>query len=262
MSCQEFLKFLSSGAPLTPAAVSHLASCGRCKALVERLEPQAKEPPPVARVATIQHMLLSSLVPVHPLPSDLTLAFTALLGAVILVFVCALPFGYLALRSLSARQMIEYYGLILVLGILLATATVQDMIPGAKRTVNRSLLIIGAFAALAAATLLLFPIFAGPRFVHFGIPCLRLGTASAAIAGIAAYLLLRRGVLTTPLQTCVLAGTFAGLTGFGVLALHCPIQQSGHILAWHLGAMAIAGCGGAVLGLSAEFFGRFGKFVA
>ena len=261
MTCKEFLKVLSSNAPLTPGAAEHLATCARCKALSASLEQLTSEPAP-GRLASIEQLLLSSLAPVRPLPSNRILASIALSGSVALAFLGALPFGYLALRSLSARQMIIYYVLILALGILLAAATVQDMIPGAKRTINRSLLIGGAFGVLAVAALLLFPNFAGPRFVHLGLGCLRLGTLSAAVAGLAAYLFLRRGVLTTPVQTCILAGTFAGLTGFAVLALHCPIQQSGHILAWHLGAMAMAGCGGALSGILLEFFTHFRRVAA
>jgi hypothetical protein len=261
MTCKELLNLLSSGARLTPEADAHLAACARCTALVESLEQRPAEPS-ATRVASIQQALLSSLRPVRPAPSNRVLATAALAGAVVLAFLCALPAGYLAFRSLSAPQMVVYYGLILVVGILLAVAIAQDMIPGAKRTISRSLLIGTSFVVLTIAVLLLFPNFAGPRFVFLGLGCLRLGTLSAAVAGVAAYLFLRRGFLTTPVETWGLAGTFAGLVGFAVLALHCPIQQSGHILAWHLGAMAIAGCGGALSGVLIEFLARFRRLAA
>jgi hypothetical protein len=226
--------------------------------MLEGLE-QPPAAPAAARVAAIQQHLLSSLTPVRPLPSNRTLALVALAVGATLSVLCALPFGLLALKSLSASQMAAYYCLIAVVGIFLSAAIAQDMIPGAKRTVNRPLLIAGAFLLLAFAVVLLFPVFSAPRFVPRGIPCLRLGTMSAAIAGIAVWLLLRRGFLTTPVESCALAGTFAGLVGFAVLAVHCPIQQVPHILVWHLGAMAIAGCAGALIGALGESLSRFRK---
>jgi hypothetical protein len=51
------------------------------------------------------------------------------------------------------------------------------------------------------------------------------------------------------MQASMLAGLFAGLGGFAVLALHCPILTAPHVWAWHLGAMLIAGAGGAAAGV-------------
>jgi hypothetical protein len=251
MNCEELVDLLSSGAPLTLEAQEHIASCAGCSAMLQRLQEQ---PPAIspARVAAIEQRVLSMLAPVRPLPSNRRLAAVALGIAAVIAVVCAFPFGYFALKSLSAAQMAAYYSLIAGVGAFLAMAIAQDMIPGAKRTISRPLLVAGAFVLLAAAAIFLFPAFTAPHFVPRGIPCLRLGAISAAVAGIPIWLLLRRGFLTTPIETGCLAGTFAGLAGFAVLALHCPIQEAPHILTWHLGAMAIAGCTGALFGAAFE----------
>lgn len=261
MNCKDLLEFLSSGAALSPAAKAHVASCPHCRAMLEGLaQPDAAVSP--ACVAAVQERLLSTLKPVRPLPSNRMLALAALAGGGALALLCALPFGYFALKSLSPGQMAAYYSLIAVVAIFLATAMAQDMIPGAKRTISRPALLAAVFIVLAVTVIVLFPVFSAPRFVPRGIPCLRLGTMSAAIAGIAIWLLLRRGFLTTPLETCGLAGTFAGLVGFAVLAVHCPIKQVPHILVWHMGAMAIAGGAGALIGAFAEWLSRFRRSAA
>lgn len=261
MNCEELGDLLSSGAPLTPEAQAHIASCAGCSAMLQALQEQPLAVSP-ARVAAIEQRVLSTLTPVRSLPSNRRLAAIALgIGGVIAV-VCAFPFGYFAFKSLSAGQMAAYYSLIAAVGVFLAVAIAQDMIPGTKRTVSRPVLVTGAFVSLAAAVIFLFPIFTAPLFVQLGIPCLRLGTLSAAIAGIPIWLLLRRGFLTTPIETGCLAGAFAGLSGFAVLALHCPIQEAPHILTWHLGAMAIAGCAGALFGAVFEWLAAIRRHAA
>jgi len=86
------------------------------------------------------------------------------------------------------------------------------------------------------------------RFVSQGIPCLRLGVISALVSGLLGWRLLQRGYLVSPRETIVLYGFFAGLVGVAVLALHCPIRNSLHVLVWHLGAMVLAGLLGLLLG--------------
>jgi hypothetical protein len=213
-----------------------------------------KAHPDPSRVAAIQQVLISSLKPVRPLPSNGRLTVMALLAAILLMLVCTVPFGYFGIRALSVGKMLVYCGVVLFAGIMLALAMVQDMTPAARRTFPRPLLIVGIFVVLIGIVLLLFADSSstpGP-----GIPCLAIGLFGAAIAGVAACLLLRKGVLTTPVQTCCVTGTLAGLVGFGSLALHCPVLRASHILPWHLGAMAISGCAGAAIGVILELLPR------
>jgi len=200
------------------------------------------------RIESIQRLVVSSMYPVRPLPSNRVLVSSVLGLFVLLAFICTLPFGWLGLHALSSGQKLLYFGLILLLAYVLGRAVVEDMIPGSLRRVNRPVLIGGAFPLAGAAVALLFPSFATVRFVHFGIPCLRLGLVCAAIGGLFLFLLLRRGFLTAPFQTCCLAGVLAGLVGFGGLAIHCPLLQASHILVWHLGAVFLAGMSGALVG--------------
>ncbi len=262
MNCKDFQKDLASGEPLTPQAADHARSCGTCGALFRILEGGSdKAKPDPARVAAIQQILISSLEPIRPLPSNGKLALTALVVAILLMLVCTAPFGYFGMRALSMGQIAFYYGVVLFGGVLLAEAIAEDIIPATKRILPRVPLIIGIFLVLIATVWLLFAD-SGTSIPGRGMACLRLGIFAAAIAGMAAHFFLRRGVLTTPVQTCCLSGTFAGLVGFGVLALHCPILTASHILPWHLGAMAISGCAGAIIGIILELVPRSRGIIA
>jgi hypothetical protein len=103
---------------------------------------------------------------------------------------------------------------------------------------------------MAALVLLIIVIFKNLGTVHFvtqGIPCLRLGVISALVSGFIGWKLFQRGYLVSPRETITLYGLFAGLVGIAVLALHCPILNSLHVLVWHLGAMLIAGLMGFII---------------
>ncbi len=247
MNCEHIRELLSEGRPLTDSANEHVASCAGCRAMLQTLSlPEIQ--PDRERVRQIQRLITASLKPVRPLPSDRTLIaiFLSLFTAFSLV--AAIPVGYIGFHALSIQQKFTYYLLISLLAILFAVTTSHQMIPGSKRTVHSRWLIAGALLSLALVSVVLFPNFDLDRFVGLGIPCLRLGTICAILSGSLFWFVLRKGFSTSPGETGTSAGFFAGLTGVAVLALHCPIQNSAHIIVWHLGAMVLGGVGGAILG--------------
>ncbi len=126
------------------------------------------------------------------------------------------------------------------------------MIPGAKYLVPSAVLSIAALVVLGILSAILFANRSTENFVSHGIPCLRLGVISALISGFLGWRLLQRGYLVSPRETITLYGFFAGLVGVCVLALHCPILNSLHVLVWHLGAMVLAGLVGFFLGSYAD----------
>ncbi len=247
MNCRELDSLLSSGAALTPEAQAHVSACRQCGELLAALRTHPEGPSP-HQIAAIQQRIVSTLKPVRPLPSNGALTLLGLAIFIALSLLVAFPFGYFALDALRTTQKLVYYGVILALAAVFAHSIAEDIIPGPKRGFSRAALIVGAFAALALAVALLFRNFGVQQFVRNGISCLRLGTFGAAVAGATAFLLVRKGFLTTPFETSCLIGTFGGLVGFSVLALHCPIQQASHILVWHLGPILIAACAGAAIG--------------
>lgn len=247
MNCEGIRELLSEGQALTGPAKDHLASCAGCRAMVEALSvPDAhldRE-----RINQFQQLIAESLRPVRPSPSDRTLIWSLLVLFTAFSLLSAIPVGYNGFRNLSACQRVVYYALILLCATGCAIITVQEMIPGSERKASPRWMIAAVTLSLALLVSLLFHNFDLDRFVLLGIPCLRLGTICAVIGGALSGFILRSGFFTSPVAGSATVGFFAGLAGVAVLALHCPIQNSGHIIVWHLGVLALGALGGAIVG--------------
>ena len=254
MKCDDFTALLAGGDPLSQSVKEHVASCAACRLMMESLKaPEAELRPD--QVKRLQHLVMSSLQPVRPLPSENSLMLIFLAGFVVFCLLATVPLHFRAYRVLTVYQNVAYYGLLLVLAAAFSRAVVERMIPGAMRRINTAALVTFTLLSLALISIPLFVNFGLNRFVQSGIPCLRLGIVCAGLSGALASLLVRRGFLTSPIETGTTAGFFAGLAGFTVLALHCPIKNALHVMAWHLGAMVASGIGGAIAGLALDCFG-------
>jgi hypothetical protein len=246
MNCERIQMLLLQGKPLPPAAQQHAASCAACRTLAQPIAlPEASLDS--KRIGQIQKQLTQSLTPVRPLPSDTVLIAILLAAFFSFSFLIAVPVGYLGFHSLSTYQKLVYYLPISLLAVQLAIASVRQMIPGSKPQSK------WAIPATALSTVLLvpviFPDFSLQHFVAEGIPCLCFGSICALVSGSLLWFFFRRGFFTRPVLAAFVIGTFAGLAGFAVLALHCPILNAAHILVWHGGAMLLSGIGGAFTGL-------------
>lgn len=247
MNCDGIRELLSEGQPLTESAQHHLVSCAGCRAMVEALTlPEAHLDP--ERVNQIQRLITASLHPVRSLPSDRTLVWSFLALFTAFSLVAAVPVGYKGFHVLNVYQRFAYYTLILLCASWFSITTVQEMIPGSKRKASPRWTILAAISLLALLVSVIFRNFDLDRFVPLGIPCLTLGCISAIVSGALFWFILRKGFFTSPVVAGATVGFFAGLAGVAVLALHCPIQNSAHIIVWHLGAMVLGGIGGAILG--------------
>ena len=247
MNCDDIKELLSEGQPLTGSAQDHLVYCAGCRGMVEALTPPDTEPD-TERISKIQNLITASLKPIGPLPSDWKLVWHLLALFTVFSLLAAIPVGYKGFRVLSAYQRFVYYGVILLCAMLFSVVTVQEMIPGSKRKASPGWTILATILALAVLVSALFKNFDLNRFVPLGIPCLRLGSISALVSGALSWFFLKRGFFPSPVTASAVVGFFAGLTGVAVLALHCPIQNSTHILVWHLGAMLVGGLGGVAVG--------------
>ena len=247
MNCDGIKQLLSEGQPLTGTAQHHLASCVGCRGMVQALTPPEAEPDG-KHLSQIQSLITASLKPVRPLPSNRTLVWTLLIVFTAFSLITAIPVGYKGFHVLNAYERFAYYGLILIGAAWFSIATVQEMIPGSKHKSSPGWTILATMLSLTVLVSVLFHNFNLDRFVPLGIPCLRLGSLCALVSGALSWFLLRKGFFVSPVSAIALVGFFAGLTGVAVLALHCPIQNSAHILVWHLGAMVLGGLGGAAVG--------------
>ncbi|HXK04781.1 MAG TPA: NrsF family protein, partial [Verrucomicrobiae bacterium] len=66
-------------------------------------------------------------------------------------------------------------------------------------------------------------------------------------AGLAGWLVLRRGFAVNPMAAGLAAGTLASLAGVGMLELHCPNLEALHVLVWHTAVVPVSAFAGAVL---------------
>ena len=239
MNCEGIRKLLSEGRPLSGAANAHLESCAGCRALLHALEPSNENPDP-QQIEIIRRQITSNLRPVRPFPSNRKLVLSSLAFFVLFSCVAATLPGYYGFRAFSMFQKFAYYGAICVIALVFSATLVQQLIPGARRRISSPLAVLISFASLILVVSVLFRHFDLTEFLRYGLPCFKTGLISALIFGIASGLLIRKGFVTSPLETGLLAGLFSGLAGFAVLALHCSFQNATHILVWHLGPMLVA----------------------
>ncbi len=201
------------------------------------------------RLDAIRALSPTSLRPVRPLPSNTTLTLFAVAGFVAFSALATIPVGFAGYHRLLLSQKLLYYAVIVLSAALLSASIVKEIIPGSKFRLSPGLSMALGVVSVALVALSLFPRPDFHRFTEVGLPCLELGTVIAAITGFLASLLLRKGFSSSPARMSLTTGFFAGLSGFAVLALHCPVQNMAHILVWHLGAMLVGAAGGALIGL-------------
>jgi hypothetical protein len=122
------------------------------------------------------------------------------------------------------------------------------MVPGSKTLVDPRILLASCTVAFVVVFAILFHDYRMGRFFSEGIACLGAGLFQAAATGILLWLVLRRGLILNPVAAGVAAGTLAGLAGFGMLELHCPILKAMHLMVWHTAVIPLSGLAGYLAG--------------
>lgn len=204
--------------------------------------------PDAARVARIREDFTRSASPVRPLPSNGRMMALCVGVFAVLAVLLAAPFGFSGFAKLSSASAAIEYSVVGLLAMVLAGAAIEGMIPGSRRTLPPAAGVLIAILLLSFTASLLFPDFALHDFVSRGIPCLRLGVFCAIPAAGLTWAMMRRGFVVDTVSVVVAGGALSGLLGVGVLALHCPILNAAHIIAWHVGVVAVTSVAGALLG--------------
>jgi hypothetical protein len=247
MICRDIVALLAAGAPLDAEAEKHLGECAGCRSLVDSLDTSRYliDPPPTPDTFV---KLLPTMAPVNPLPQDRWLILLVMGIFLLFSLLMAALVGMKGFHSLTTGERIVYYGVVGFLGFLFSTAAVQISIPGARVRVSRGMVMIGSVVAVAVAVTILFRNFGLEHFVRQGIPCLRFGCICAALFGILAALILRKGYVTDAGSAALLIACLAGFSGVAVLSLHCPLHNAAHIIVWHLGVVAVSALAGLAIG--------------
>jgi Negative regulator of sigma F len=256
MNCDDFREWLARGEPITGPAMDHIRTCAGCRAMLDALD-SADQMPDTKHLALIREQIAGTLTPVRPLPSDTRMVGVGLSMFVLFSLLLTIPVGYRGFERLDELQRVLDYVTILILACLFSLATVQEIIPGSRRRIHPATPLVASLILLPLLTIGLFPNFDLARFVQRGLPCLRLGTISAFISGAIGYWFVDKGYASSPGRLGAIFGSFAGLAGVAVLALHCGILNAAHIIVWHFGAMLLSGVTGSLIGhLSLRSIGK------
>jgi hypothetical protein len=189
----------------------------------------------------------SSFGPVRPLPPAWALAGGLGLVCAAVAVAGAARLGLYGIENLSVLGIALVFPALGILVCLAATEFVREMIPGSRHRVAPAFLLAAGSLALLAVFAVVFRDYRTERFVPQGVVCLTAGLLHAIPAGLASWLLLRRGFAVNSIAAGVVAGTLAGLAGVTMLELHCPNFEAPHVMLWHAAVMPLCAGAGALL---------------
>jgi len=201
-----------------------------------------------ALVERVSNTVASSAHPVRALPPARVLAAGLLsIGAGFALAGAAL-LGLHGIARLSAPAIALIFPVLAALSWLAALAGAAEMTPGSRRPVGPALLPAAASTLLVAVFALLFHDYRMDRFVPQGIACLTAGMLLAFPAGVAGWLLVRRGYALNTVAAGMALGTLAGLAGVTMLELHCANFEAPHVMVWHTAVIPLSTVVGALAG--------------
>jgi hypothetical protein len=228
---------------MTPADIDKL--------LLEAADRSVSKEPDPNTIENAKAAIPRSFEPVSPLAPA---RFFVSLFMLLFVAVAAGGAAVLGMRGfpvLSWTQRVVISGVLLATAGIAAVASTREISPAGARRMARSAFVLTALI-LAVAFAGLFHDYDASRFVTEGVPCLTAGLLFALPAALVIWLLLRRGFVLDWRAAGIAAGTLAGLSGIGVLEVHCPILKAPHVMFWHLAVVLVSGVAGFFLGWAAQ----------
>jgi hypothetical protein len=206
-----------------------------------------------ALLGRIADSIKSSLRPVRPLPPTWILACGLALVCVAVALAGAARAGFYGIEKMSLLQRALIFPILGLLVWVAGTVFVNEMIPGSRRRLSPGGLLGMASVVLVGVFALLFRDYRTEHFISAGIVCLLTGLLHAIPAALLSWLVLRRGFVVNPISAGLVAGTFAGLAGVGVLELHCANFEVTHILVWHTAVVPLSGAAGVLVAWALRF---------
>jgi len=213
-----------------------------------RTAPQSDNSAAIARAKASLPRSFGSVRPMRAAWAFVSL-FVAAFAAVAVCGAWALGVRGLPVLSLVQRAVI--FSVVLAGACIAAVASVREMRPAGGTRSGPIALTIGILAPLVAFACL-FQDYNFQNFVPEGVKCLLAGLACAVPAALLIALILRRGFILDYRAAGITAGTLAGLSGLGMLELHCPILNAPHIMFWHVAVVWVSGSGGWLAGWIAQ----------
>jgi hypothetical protein len=219
---------------------------------------QAAEPPlniDSAAVERVSGIVLPTAKPARALPRWWMVALTLQVIFLGVAILGATRMGLNGVRVLNGAGSSLIFGLLGALGLVAALTVAAELAPGVKIKFDSKIIVAACTGAFVAVFVLLFHDFRMDRFASEGIDCLGTGLLHAAVTGLLLWLVIRRGVIFDPMAAGLAAGTLAGLAGFGVLEMHCPILKAMHLMVWHIAIIPLSSLAGCLAVRSAQALG-------
>jgi hypothetical protein len=205
--------------------------------------PNRVDPSLLDRVST---SIGASLQPVRPMAPAWMLASVLWLLAAGIAVVSASALGMYGIQKLNGAEMGTIFPALGIFTWLAALLSVAAMTPGGMRW-NPARLLLIVLLAWIALDAILFRDYQMDFFVRQGIPCLRAGLIVAIPAGVASWLVLRRGFAVNAGAAGLAAGALAGLAGLIMLEIHCPNLHAMHVMVWHTAVIPVSALAGTLL---------------
>jgi hypothetical protein len=206
--------------------------------------PNAVDP---AILERISGRIGSSIKPVRPLAPAWQLSAGVFFVCMLVAIAGAELLGMHGVRSMSLLQIALIFPVLAVSTWIAAVSSVRVMTPGSAPLISSYWLPVWGSVLLAVLFAALFPDHGMTRFVPSGLVCLKAGLLHAIPAGLACWLLLRRGYAVNRLAAGVVIGALASSAGITMLELHCANFELLHIAVWHTAVLPVAAAGGALL---------------
>jgi hypothetical protein len=200
-----------------------------------------------AKLESVAEEIRTTMRPVRPM------ARTGLITGGLMLFCAgvamggAVRAGLFGVARMSIWDRALIFPLLIILMLIAAREFASAMIPGSRRYASAGTLVAICALMMIAAFVLLFRDYGTAHFISVGMPCLTAGLVHACIAGCLAAWLVRRGFAVRPASAGSIAGTMAGLTGLGMLELHCPNFQVAHVLIWHISVVLLSAAAGSMV---------------
>jgi hypothetical protein len=206
--------------------------------------------PDPALLDRIADSIGSSLKPVRPVAPAWVAASGLLLVVAVVAVGGAALLGFHGIRKLGAGEIALIFPVLGILTWIAAMASAREMRPGSGRAFAAWSVPVAGCLSLLALFAAIFHDYHVEHFLPQGIACLIAGTVHALVAGVASWLVLRRGFAVEPAAAGLITGTLASLAGITMLELHCANFQALHILVWHTAVLPVSALAGALIGIA------------
>lgn len=204
-------------------------------------------------VENIRGTLLKDLRPVRPLAPVWRFAVSLTCLFALFAVTSGSILGLHGIHALSVPQMAWLFPVLLATAIMASVVAAREMRPASGVPFGSLVPVIASAVCLILFASLLTG-YGMRNFVVEGIPCLVAGLSVALPTAVVIAWILRRGFVLDWSKAGTVAGTLAGLTGLGMLELHCPNLKAIHVMIWHVAVVIVSGGAGFAIGWAADHF--------